>query len=102
MLGGQRLEHRDLCGPAQSVQRADVVGEQVVLDHAAVLGPVDLDDVVVVAAGQRGAARGFAALEIPGARGLDYRRWHAQADLAVDRAPATSELMSIVLDGDVV
>ena len=50
----------------QPVESIDVAGQQVVLDDAPVLGPVDADDVVVVLVDQVGPALGFAARQVGG------------------------------------
>ena len=63
----ERLEHGGLHDPFQPVESPDVGGQQVVLDDAPVLRPVGADDRVVVAVFQRGAGRGFAALQVGGA-----------------------------------
>ena len=102
VLAGQGLEHRGLHDPVQPVESADVTGQQVVLDDAPVLGPVGADDGVVVVVHQLGSARGFAALEVGGALGLDHRPGHAQPDRAVDRPLAAGDLVVVVLDGDLV
>ena len=80
----------------------DVAGQQVVLDDASVLGPVGADDGVVIGVHQLGPSLGFAALEVPGALGLDHRPGYAQGDDAVGGPTAAGELAVAVLDGDLV
>ena len=98
----ERLEHGGLHDPFQPVQSPDVSGQQVVLDDAPVLRPVGADDRVVVAVFQRGAGRGFAALQVGGALGLDHRFRHAELDCAVEPAAAAGYLAVVVGHGDLV
>ena len=83
-------------------QPPDVLGEQVVVDDAAVFGSVDPDDVVVVQVLEPGPVPRFAVLPVAGALGLDHVRRHPQRDLPVDRPAAAGDLRVAVLDGDVV
>src|SRR3954470_3372348 len=62
VLECQGLEHGGFHDPAQPGQSPDVAGGQVVLDDAAVLGPVGRDDGVVIVVDQPGPMRGFTAL----------------------------------------
>src|SRR5664279_4006561 len=86
----------------QPAQSCDVAGEQVVLDDAPVLGPVDADDVVVVAVHKLGPVRGFAPLHVPSTLGLRHRSGHPYTDRVVDRASDSDDLAVVVLDGDLV
>ena len=88
--------------PAQGVQPPDVLGEQVVVDDAPVLGSVDPHDVVVVQVLEPGPVPRFAVVPVAGALGRDHVRRHPQRDLPVDRPAAPGEFRVAVLDGDVV
>jgi hypothetical protein len=88
--------------PVQGVQPPDVLGEQVVVDDAPVLGSVDPDDVVVVEVLEPGPVPGFPLLPVAGALGLDHVRRHPQRNVPVGRAAAPGSLRVAVLDDDVV
>src|SRR6266568_8658771 len=62
VLGGQGLQHRRHGMPVQLAEPPDVLGEQVVVDDARVLGSVDPDDVVVVQVLQPGPGPRLAML----------------------------------------
>lgn len=105
---GEGFQHGGQHDPFEPVESPDIAGRQVVLDYAPVLGSVDCDYVVVAMVSQVVQVRGFSALEIRGALGLDHVQWDTQAYLAVRGANAAVDpsaegyLLVGVLDGDLV
>lgn len=75
VLRGQGFEHRFDHHPFQPFEAEDVLRQQVVLDHTAVLGPVLRDDRVVLVAGQQAARCRLARLRIQGTPFFGSRRW---------------------------
>jgi hypothetical protein len=86
----------------QGVQPPDVLGEQVVVHDAPVLGSVDPHDVVIGQILEPGPVPQFAVLPVAGTLGRDHIRRHAQRDLPVGRALALGASRVAVLDGDVI
>jgi len=78
VLGTQGFEHGRLGVPAQFAEPPDVLGEQVVVDDARVLGSIGPDDVMVVQVLQPGPGPRLAVLPVAGALGLDHLRRHPQ------------------------
>ena len=102
MLCCQGLQHRGLGIPAKPVETPDVVGKQVVLDDAPVLGPVGLDDVIVVKVLHGRPVPRLAVTQVGGTLGLDHVERHPQPDLAVGRSAAIGDLAVTVLHDDLV
>ena len=102
VLGAQGLQHGRHGVPVQGVQPPDVPGEQVIVHHAPVLGPVDPHDVVVVEVLEPGPVPRFAVFPVAGALGPDHVWRYPQRDLPVDSPLALADLRVAVLDPDVV
>ncbi len=102
MLVGQGLEQRGLHDPVQPVETVNVPGRQVVLDDAPPLGPVGVDDGVVVLVEQTGPALGFTAHGVGGFLGPDHRFGYPEADGAVGTAFSAGDLAVIVEHGDLI
>lgn len=96
VLVRQGLQQRGLHDPVQPVKPIDVPGQQVVLDDAPILGPIGIDDGVVLLVDQSGPALGFAARQVRGALGLDHPRWNPQADRPVDGSSTCGDLAVVV------
>ena len=68
VLGGQGLQQRGQGVPPQAGELRYVLGKQVVIDDAAVLGSVDPDDLVVVQVLEPGPVPRFAVFPVAGVR----------------------------------
>jgi hypothetical protein len=86
----------------QLVETPDIVGEQVVLGDAPVLGPRSLDDVEVVKVLEGRAVPRLAVAPVGGALGLDHVERHPQADHTVGHTSATRDLAVGMLHDDLV
>ena len=102
VLSREGLQHRRLHDPAQPVQTVDVIGQQVVLDYSPVLRSVDGDDGIIVHVHHPGPARGFPALRIGCALGLDHVSGHPEPDGRIARPLAPGYRLVILLNGDLV
>jgi len=101
-LFARRHQHRGLHDPLQPGESEDVAGHQVVLDDAAVLGPVGAEDDVIVLIQQFGPTRGFAAASCTGLAWQIPPSEGRQTDGPIDRAPSAGDLAVVVKHGDVV
>ena len=88
--------------PVQAAQAVDVLGEQVVLDAARVLGLVLRDDRKVVVVEQRASLCWLSLVGVERAPLPDAVPWHEQADCPVDRPPVAGDLGVGVLGLDLV
>ena len=102
VLNGQRLQHRRHGVPFHCAEPPDVMGEQVVVHDAPVLGSEGPHDVIVVQVLEPGPVPRFAVLPVTGALGRDHLRRHPQRDFPVGRSLAAGEFRVAVPDGDVI
>jgi hypothetical protein len=95
-------EQRGLDDPMRPGEPGNVPGERVVLDDAPALGPMDVDQGVVVLVDELGPALGLSARRGGGARGLDHRGGNPRADRPGDGPTARGDLAVVVEHGDLV